>query len=59
MELFHYGFWAPTAAQLGEWHVPPQLFSLWTPVALAVSVAVLVLGDWVFRRFEGGFAQEL
>jgi ABC-2 type transport system permease protein len=59
VELFHYGFWAPTVPHLGNWSIPPHLFTLWTPVALVVSALLLVLGDWVFRRHEGHFAQEL
>ena len=59
VELFHYGFWAPTVSELGNWSVPPHLFSVWTPLALAISVLLLVVGDWVFRRNEGHFAQEL
>lgn len=59
VELFHYGFWAPTVESLGNWSVPPHLFSVWTPIALGVSVLLLVVGDLVFRRHEGHFAQEL
>lgn len=59
VELFHYGFWHPTVTSGGTWEIPPHLFSVWTPVALVISVAFLVLGDVVFRRFEGNFAQEL
>lgn len=59
VELFHYGFWEPTTAGDGLWSVPPHLFSVWVPVALLISVGLLVLGDRVFRRFEGNFAQEL
>lgn len=59
VELFHYGFWVPTTTELGGWEVPPQLFSLWTPIALAVSAALVFVGDAVFRRHEGHFAQEL
>lgn len=59
VELFHYGFWAPTTSDLGHWHVPPHLFSVWTPVALVGSVLLVLLGDAVFRRHEGHFAQEL
>ena len=59
VELFHYGFWAPTTDDLGAWHVPPHLFSVWTPVALALSVLLVLVGDAIFRRHEGHFAQEL
>lgn len=60
VELFHYGFWLPTTGgNAGAWSVPPHLFTVWTPAALAVSLLLLTLGDVVFRRYEGGFAQEL
>lgn len=59
VELFHYGFWQPTTAGGGLWSVPPHLFSIWTPVALVVSLGLLVGGDRMFGRFEGHFAQEL
>lgn len=59
VELFHYGFWVPSAGDPGAWSVPPHLFSLWTPIALAISAVLVVLGDLTFRRHEGNFAQEL
>lgn len=59
VELFHFGFWLPTAPAHGDYHVVPQLFSLWTPVALVISLALVFVGDAVFRRHEGHFAQEL
>ena len=55
VELFHYGFWAPITSEAqplpGLW-----AFSL---VALVVSIVVLAVGQLVFRRLEGRFAQEL
>jgi ABC-2 type transport system permease protein len=57
VELFHYAFWFPTTD--GSSAIPPNLFVLWLPVGLAVSLAVLVLGQFTFRRLEGRFAQEL
>lgn len=60
VELFHYGFWLPTTGgDPGVWSIPPGLFTLWTPLAVVGSVVLLALGDAVFRRHEGGFAQEL
>ena len=59
VELFHYGFWLPTAPQHGAYGVVPHLFSVWTPLAFVVSGLLLFLGDRFFRRFEGRFAQEL
>lgn len=57
VELFHYAFWFPTTD--GSSAIPPHLFALWLPVGLVVSLAVLVLGQFTFRRLEGRFAQEL
>lgn len=59
VELFHYGFWAPTIDGVGVWEVPDKLFSVWTPLALGVSLGLLTMGNRVFSRFEGRFAQEL
>ncbi len=57
VELFHIGFWAPTAP--GAEFQPPA--ELWTvlPFSIAVAVLSLVLGQLVFRHFERRFAQEL
>lgn len=61
VEVFHWAFWYPTLApdQLGAAPVPPGLLTLWLPVALAVSVVVLLVGQTVFRRLSVRFAQEL
>lgn len=57
VELFHYAFWYPTTD--GSAAMPPNLFSLWLPIGLAISLVVLALGQLTFRRLEGRFAQEL
>ncbi|WP_193554064.1 ABC transporter permease [Rothia uropygialis] len=57
VELFHYAFWYPTLSM--EWHVPPHLLSLWTPLAIVIAIVTVVIGDLLFRKFEGNFAQEL
>lgn len=57
VESFHYAFWLPTTD--GSAPLPPNLLSLWLPVALLVSVGVLLIGQLTFRRLEGRFAQEL
>ncbi|WP_375080431.1 ABC transporter permease [Microbacterium sp. CR_7] len=56
VELFHFGIWHaldPANAQ--------PLPSLWVHalVALAVSIVFLIIGELVFRRLEGRFAQDL
>ncbi|KJL41224.1 ABC transporter permease [Microbacterium trichothecenolyticum] len=56
VELFHYGLWyplQPTGAQ-----PLPDLW-LFTAIAFAISVAMLTIGQLVFRRLEGRFAQDL
>jgi len=56
VELFHYAFWRPvtdTAFALPEglaWN------TLWT---MLISIGTLLLGQLVFRRLEGRFAQDL
>ncbi|WP_304658969.1 ABC transporter permease [Arthrobacter zhaoxinii] len=57
VECFHYAFWLPTTD--GAEAIPPHLLSVWIPVALVISAAVLLIGQLVFRRLEGRFAQEL
>ncbi|MCZ2402800.1 ABC transporter permease [Paenarthrobacter sp. Z7-10] len=57
VEAFHFAFWLPTTD--GSAGIPPHLLSFWIPIALLVSIAVLVLGQLTFRRLEGRFAQEL
>ncbi|MFJ4173845.1 ABC transporter permease [Microbacterium sp. NPDC089696] len=56
VELFHYAFWRPvTEATMA---VPPNLGwnTLW---AALIAIATLLLGQFVFRRLEGRFAQDL
>ncbi|WP_237241824.1 ABC transporter permease [Rothia nasimurium] len=63
VELFHYAFWIPTLSEealaLPTSQIPPHLLTLWVPVALGVSLVTLFLGDLLFRKLEGNFAQEL
>lgn len=56
VELFHYGFWYSTTTRPVD--LPPNL---WTSafIALGISLIVLVLGQLLFRRLEGKFAQIL
>ncbi|MGM1017683.1 MAG: ABC transporter permease [Actinomycetota bacterium] len=65
VELFHYAFWRPVtpAAQPGGSHaadmaLPPDLAmnTLW---AFVIVIATVVIGQLVFRRLEGRFAQDL
>ncbi len=63
VQLFHYAFWRPVSmssdplavAEMG----PPPDFGMQIVVALLVSIAVIAIGQRVFRRLEGRFAQNL
>lgn len=61
VEVFHWTFWEPTLKP--DQHVsdtmPPDLLSFWLPVSLLISVAILFLGQLMFRRLSVHFAQEL
>lgn len=56
VELFHYAFWRPVTSAAFE--VPPGLAwnTLWT---FLIAVGTLLIGQLVFRRLEGRFAQDL
>lgn len=56
VELFHAGLWFPTTAETAE--LPPDLY-LKGLIALAISALILALGQALFRRLEGNFAQDL
>lgn len=61
VELFHFAFWKPTTSADTDpmTLVPPDLFGLWLPIGLVTALAVILLGQYTFRRLEGRFAQEL
>jgi ABC-2 type transport system permease protein len=61
VEVFHWAFWEPTlkADQLVGDVMPPDLFTLWLPVAIVITLIVLFLGQFTFRRLAVHFAQEL
>jgi len=56
VELFHYGIWFPLDPQ--DAALLPDLW-LFSGIAVATSLVLLVLGQAVFRRLEGRFAQDL
>ena len=60
VELFHYAFWYPitTPAAATDIALPPMLGinTLWT---FLIVLATVVIGQTVFRRLEGRFAQAL
>lgn len=57
VELFHYAFWRPTVAE-PMIPIPPGLGinTLWT---FLIAIVTLFIGQLVFRRLEGRFAQDL
>lgn len=56
VELFHFGLWMPLRP--GGAETMPGLWA-YAGIALLVSVAVLAIGQLVFHRLEGRFAQDL
>lgn len=56
VELFHYAFWRPVTAETMV--LPPDLAwnTLWT---FLIAAATMLIGQSVFRRLEGRFAQDL
>lgn len=56
VELMHGGFWYPTTD--GSAPLPPDLWT-YGLAGLGVSLLILALGQFVFRRLEGRFAQDL
>jgi ABC-2 type transport system permease protein len=56
VELFHYGIWYPLDPRGGQ---PLPELALYSGLALALSLVLLVIGQSVFRRLEGRFAQDL
>lgn len=67
VELFHYAFWRPASQAIVEASgyagdaltpIPPGLMinTLWTSL---IAIGTLLLGQLVFRRLEGKFAQDL
>jgi ABC-2 type transport system permease protein len=61
VEVFHWAFWEPTLKpdQAVTGTIPPDLFTLWLPVSMLVTLVVLFLGQLTFRRLSVHFAQEL
>lgn len=63
VELFHYGFWRPVT-EAGEGDplaglpISPEL-GWYTAGAFVLSFGTLLVGQAVFRRLEGRFAQDL
>lgn len=56
VELFHYGIWFPLDPR--DAAVIPGIWAF-TAIAFATSTAVLIIGQALFRRLEGRFAQDL
>jgi ABC-2 type transport system permease protein len=61
VELMHYCFWYPATDQspaaLAK-AIPPHL-PLWALLSVATSLVALAVGQLVFARLQGRFAQEL
>ncbi|MHC6592480.1 ABC transporter permease [Arthrobacter sp. C152] len=61
VEVFHWAFWEPTLKPdqaVGD-IMPPDLLGFWLPVSLLTTLAILFLGQLMFRKLSVHFAQEL
>jgi ABC-2 type transport system permease protein len=56
VEIFHWTFWYPTTD--GSSTSPSQM-PMFVGIATALAVITLAVGQLVFRRLDGRFAQEL
>lgn len=56
VELFHFGFWYSTTS--GALAPPPNLL-LNAFAGLVLTLAIMLVGQFVFRKFERRFAQDL
>ena len=56
VELFHSAFWFPTTSETAE---RPEHLWLIAGVSVVVAAVMLLIGQFVFRRLEGRFAQDL
>ncbi|MGR2753260.1 ABC transporter permease [Agromyces arachidis] len=56
VELFHSAFWFPTTPETME---RPESLWVLAVVAMVIVVAWVIVGQLVFRRLEGRFAQDL
>lgn len=65
VELMHYGFWAPTVSAFdaqdepGGWAGFPPHFGIFIGLALVIGVLILIVGQYIFRRCERTFAQDV
>lgn len=55
VELMHYGFWGSTIKDSSQ----AVGFTWYTLISLLVSLAIVAIGQLVFRKLEGRFAQDL
>lgn len=58
VQLFHYAFWVPVGGPDAMSQMPDSMVQT-TVTGFLVALVVLLLGQTVFRRLEGRFAQEL
>lgn len=56
VELFHSAFWYPTTSETAS---RPEHLMLFSIISVVVAFVMLLVGQLVFRRLEGRFAQDL
>lgn len=57
VQLFHYGFWAPVTDSAAEQF--PEGLWVYAGISVCISLALLFIGQFVFRKLEPKFAQDL
>ena len=58
VELFHQAVWAVAVGDASNIGFPPG-YGLFLGIAIGITIACLLLGQYVFRRLERTFAQDL
>lgn len=56
VELFHSAFWYPTTSEVAERPVHLWAFA---GISVVIAIVVLLIGQFVFRKLESRFAQDL
>ncbi|MFK4729853.1 ABC transporter permease [Agromyces mediolanus] len=56
VELFHSAFWFPTTSETAE---RPEHLWLFAGTSVIIALVLLLIGQLVFRKLEGRFAQDL
>jgi ABC-2 type transport system permease protein len=59
VEMFHRAFWSPIVPAGEPQSLWPPQFAMYTIAGIAATLVIIIFGQFVFRRFERTFAQDL